>query len=152
MIKRTRIVLADDHPIVLNGLRNLICTEDDLEVVGEASSGLTALNVICEQQPDVAVVDISMPELNGISLSRRLADQMPAVNVLVLSLHEDRTYLKQALAAGVRGYMLKRSAAENSCSGHSGCCHGRPLYRPRDRQSNVQRRSRTCRTTREHFH
>ena len=113
MIKRTRIVLADDHPIVLNGLRNLICTEDDLEVVGEASSGLTALNVICEQQPDVAVVDISMPELNGISLSRRLADQMPAVNVLVLSLHEDRTYLKQALAAGVRGYMLKRSAAEN---------------------------------------
>lgn len=109
----TRIVLADDHPVVLNGLRNLIRAEDDLDLVGEASSGLAALKVIRELRPDVAVVDISMPELNGIMLSRRIAEEMPSIRLLVLTLHEDRAYLTQALEAGVLGYVLKRSAAEN---------------------------------------
>ena len=109
----TRIVLADDHPIVLNGLRNLIQAEDDLDLVGEASTGLAALRVIREQRPDVAVVDISMPELNGIMLSRRVAEEMPSTRLLVLTLHEDRAYVNQAMEAGVVGYVLKRSAAEN---------------------------------------
>jgi DNA-binding NarL/FixJ family response regulator len=113
MTKKSRIVLADDHPIVLGGLRNLIQAEPDLELVGEASSGLAALKVIRQENPDVAVIDISMPELNGIAVSRRLAEEMPAVKVLILTLHEDRAYLQQALEVGVRGYVLKRSAAEN---------------------------------------
>jgi len=111
--KKFRIVLADDHPIVLGGLRNLIQLEPALELVGEASSGYAALKVIREQQPDVAVIDISMPELNGIAVSRRLAEEMPSVKVMILTLHEDRAYLRQALDAGVRGYVLKRSASEN---------------------------------------
>jgi DNA-binding NarL/FixJ family response regulator len=109
----TRIVLADDHPIVLAGLRNLITAERDFELVGDATNGTGALRLIREKRPDVAVVDISMPELNGILLARRLADELPAVRVMVLTFHEDRAYLKQALDAGVRGYVLKRSAAEN---------------------------------------
>jgi DNA-binding NarL/FixJ family response regulator len=109
----TRIVLADDHPIVLNGLRNLIRAEADLDLVGEAATGLEALKVIRDKRPDVAVVDISMPELNGILLSRRIAEELPMVRLLVLTLHEDRAYLRQALDAGVRGYVLKRAAAEN---------------------------------------
>lgn len=112
-MSKTRIVLADDHPIVLGGLRNLIRAEPDFELVGEAASGLAALKVIREQRPDVAVLDISMPEINGIVLSRRLAAEMPQVSVLMLTLHEDRAYLNQALEAGVRGYVLKRSAVEN---------------------------------------
>jgi DNA-binding NarL/FixJ family response regulator len=111
--EKIRIVLADDHPIVLDGLRNLIRAEPDLELVGEAASGLSALKIIREQRPDVAVLDISMPELNGILLSRRLAGEMPALRLLVLTLHEDRAYLNQAIEAGVRGYVLKRSAVEN---------------------------------------
>jgi DNA-binding NarL/FixJ family response regulator len=111
--EKIRIVLADDHPIVLDGLRNLIRAEPDFELVGEAASGLSALKIIREQCPDVAVLDISMPELNGIVLSRRLAGEMPALRLLVLTLHEDRAYLNQALEAGVRGYVLKRSAVEN---------------------------------------
>jgi DNA-binding NarL/FixJ family response regulator len=111
--EKIRIVLADDHPIVLDGLRNLIRAEPDFELVGEAASGLSALKIIREQRPDVAVLDISMPELNGIVLSRRLAGEMPALRLLVLTLHEDRAYLNQALEAGVRGYVLKRSAVEN---------------------------------------
>ena len=113
MTEKIRIVLADDHPIVLDGLRNLIRAEPDFELVGEAASGLSALKIIREKRPDVAVLDISMPELNGIVLSRRLAGEMPALRLLVLTLHEDRAYLNQALEAGVRGYVLKRSAVEN---------------------------------------
>jgi len=112
-MSKTRIVLADDHPIVLDGLRNLLRAESDFELVGEAASGLAALKVIREQRPDVAVLDISMPELNGIVLSRRLAGELQGLRILVLTLHEDRAYLNQALEAGVRGYVLKRSAVEN---------------------------------------
>jgi DNA-binding NarL/FixJ family response regulator len=111
--EKTRIVLADDHPIVLDGLRNLVRAEDDFELVGEAVSGFGALKLIREKRPDVAVLDISMPELNGIVLSRRLADEVPDIRLLILTLHEDRAYLNQALEAGVRGYVLKRSAVEN---------------------------------------
>lgn len=113
MTEKARIVLADDHPIMLDGLRALIKAQGDLELVGEATNGLAALRIIKEQKPDLAVIDISMPELNGIALGRRLADELPAVKLLVLTLHEDRAYLKQALDAGVRGYVLKRTAAEN---------------------------------------
>ncbi len=112
MTAKIRIVLADDHPIFLNGVRELIQAEQDLDLVGEASSGLGALKVIREKQPDIAVVDISMPEMNGILLGRRLAAEMPAVRILALTLHEERAYLKQALDVGIRGYVLKRSAAE----------------------------------------
>lgn len=112
-MNKTRIVLADDHPIVLDGLRSLIRAEGDFDLVGEAASGLAALKVIREKRPDVAVLDISMPELNGIALSRRLAGEIPELNLLMLTLHEDRAYLNQALEAGVRGYVLKRSAVEN---------------------------------------
>ncbi len=112
MTAKIRIVLADDHPIFLNGVRELIQAEQDLDLVGEASSGLGALKVIREKQPDIAVVDISMPEMNGILLGRRLAAEMPAVSILALTLHEERAYLKQALDVGIRGYVLKRSAAE----------------------------------------
>jgi len=110
---RVRIALADDHPIVLGGLRSLIEKEADFELVGEAISGLAALRVISTQLPDVAVVDISLPELNGISLTRRVVDTCPSVRVLILTLHEDRAYVRQAFEVGARGYVLKRTASEN---------------------------------------
>jgi len=110
---KIRIVLCDDHPIVLAGLRNLIATDTEFELVGSAPNGIAALKLICDTLPDIAIVDISMPELNGIALARRLAVDAPAVKVMVLTLHEDRAFLKQALDAGVCGYLLKRSAAEN---------------------------------------
>lgn len=113
MTERTRIALCDDHPIVLAGLRNLLSAEADFEVVGEATGGNAALRVMREQRPDVAVVDISMPEINGVLLTRRILADIPELRVLILTLHEDRAYLRQSLDAGARGYVLKRSAAEN---------------------------------------
>jgi DNA-binding NarL/FixJ family response regulator len=109
----TRVVLCDDHPIVLAGLRNLIAAHQNYEIVGTAINGIAALKLISETKPDIAIVDISMPELNGIALARRLCERAPSVKLMVLTLHEDRAFLKQALDAGVRGYLLKRSAAEN---------------------------------------
>lgn len=112
MNNRTSIVLADDHPIVLSGLRNLIQAEKDFDLVGEASNGLTALKIVREQQPNIALIDISMPGLNGIALTHRVKAEVPSVRILILSLHEDRAFVRQALDAGAQGYILKRSAAE----------------------------------------
>jgi DNA-binding NarL/FixJ family response regulator len=111
--RKTRLVLADDHPIVLEGLRHLIEAEDDLVIVGEAATGLAALDLIRRTSPDVAILDISMPGLNGIALTRRLKSECPSVRVLALTFHEDRAYVSQARLAGIRGYVLKRSAAES---------------------------------------
>ena len=112
MTNKTRIVLADDHPIFLAGLANLIKANGELELVGECQSGQCAFEMIRNQAPDIAVLDVSMPVLNGIVLTRRLAELVPNVRVIILTLHEDRSFLSQALAAGARGYVLKRSAAE----------------------------------------
>ena len=113
MTEKSRIALCDDHPIVLAGLQNLIASEQDFELVGTATNGMNALKLIVDKQPDIALIDISMPELNGIALARKLAEDAPSVRVMVLTVYEDRAFLKQALDAGVRGYLLKRSAAEN---------------------------------------
>jgi DNA-binding NarL/FixJ family response regulator len=117
MKQKIRVVLADDHPIVLAGLRNLIEAETGLDLLGQATNGQTALTMIRDKKPDVAVVDISMPEINGIELAKRLAKETPDVRVLVLTLYEERSFVMQALAAGVKGYVLKRSAAENLVHG-----------------------------------
>lgn len=113
MTPRIRVTLSDDHPIMLTGLHKLVEAESDLEIAGSATDGAAALKLIREKKPDVAVLDISMPELNGIVVARRLTEELPGVKLMVLTLHEDRSYIKQALDAGVRGYVLKRSAAES---------------------------------------
>lgn len=109
---KTRIVLADDHPIMLAGIRMLIAQEEDLELVGEATSGPQALDLIVAAKPDIAIIDISLPQMNGIVLARRALEVQPSLGVIVLTLHEDRGYLAQALAAGARGYVLKKSTPE----------------------------------------
>jgi DNA-binding NarL/FixJ family response regulator len=117
MSEKIRVILADDHPIVLAGLRNLIQAEADLDLIGEAANGQAALALIHDKKPDVAVLDISMPELSGIEVAQRVAKENPDVRVLVLTLYEERSFVMRSLAAGVKGYVLKRSAAENLVQG-----------------------------------
>ncbi|NPD68962.1 response regulator transcription factor (plasmid) [Lichenicola cladoniae] len=109
---RARVVLADDHPVVLAGIKALLQATPDVDVVGEATSGAEALERVRVLQPDVAVLDISLPDMTGVELARRLAADCPAVRLLALTAHEDRAYLQQMLAAGSHGYLLKRSAAD----------------------------------------
>lgn len=108
-----RVAIVDDHPVVLAGIRTLLLATSDVSIVGEAATGLDALQMIEATRPDVAVVDVSLPGLNGVELSRRLGLSCPGVRLLALTVHEDRAYVQQMLQAGVRGYMLKRSAAED---------------------------------------
>ena len=108
----TTILLADDHRIFRAGLRPLLAAQPDLVVVGEADDGLAALALARELRPDVAVLDITMPGLNGLEVTRHLAAEAPAVRVIILSMHSDRRYVLEALRAGARGYLLKDSGFE----------------------------------------
>ena len=109
---KIRVVLADDHQIVLAGLRMLLEGQPDFELVGQATSGTEALRVIKDTRPDIAILDISLPQLSGIVITRQLQDECPDVRFILLTSHEDRGYLTQALEAGARGYVLKKSASE----------------------------------------
>lgn len=101
------ILLADDHRIFRDGLRPLLAAHEDLEVVAEAADGLEALRLAIELRPDIAVLDISMPGLNGIEVARRLSKEAPSVKPIILSMHSDRRFVLEALRAGARGYLLK---------------------------------------------
>jgi DNA-binding NarL/FixJ family response regulator len=107
-----RVFLADDHPLVLEGIRALIVADAGIELVGEARDGATALRRAIDLRPDVAVLDLSMPGLNGIEVARKLLEAWPQCRVLILTVHEDGAYLRQLLEFGVAGYVLKRSATE----------------------------------------
>ena len=107
-----KILLADDHPIVREGLKTLILTQSDMEVIGEASDGQEACQQASLLQPDLVIMDISMPGLSGTQATERLCRECPKVKVLVLTIHEDKGYIRQLLAAGAAGYVLKRAAGE----------------------------------------
>lgn len=107
-----RVLLVDDHSIVRAGLRRIVDETHDMEVVAEASDGREALRIIDAAPPDVAVVDISMPGLDGLEVATRLADAHPDLPVLILTMHEEQQYVVRALEAGAKGYITKQSAPE----------------------------------------
>jgi len=104
-----KVVLADDHEIVRNGIKILLESEGDMEVVGEASDGVEAVAECKEKQPDILIVDINMPKMNGIETIRQLKTASPATKALVLSMHEDEEYILQSVEVGATGYLLKGS-------------------------------------------
>ena len=105
--RKTRVLLADDHTVVRRGFGMIISSQPDLEVVGEAKNGREAVEQAELLQPDVVVMDISMPELNGIEGTRRIGENCPRTRVLALSMHRDAVYVREVLRAGARGYLLK---------------------------------------------
>jgi two-component system response regulator NreC len=111
-VSTLRIVLADDHVMMREGLKSLVNAQADMEVVGEADNGRAALLKARELQPDVVVMDVSMPELNGIQATERMRGCCQQTKVLVLTGYDDNGYLRQLLEAGASGYVLKRAAAE----------------------------------------
>jgi two-component system, NarL family, response regulator NreC len=106
------VFLVDDHMVVREGLKTLIAAQPDMAVVGEAGDGETAWPQIQACLPDVVIMDISMPGMNGIQATERLKQLCPEVKVLVLSVHDDTSYLRQMLAVGAAGYILKHTAAD----------------------------------------
>ncbi len=105
-----RILLADDHAVLRAGLRALLDGQPDMEVVGEAADGQEALDKARALQPDVVLLDLTMPGVDGLEALRQIRDLSPSARVLVLTMHDDRRYLRQALNSGASGYVLKRAA------------------------------------------
>ena len=110
---RIRVALADDHPVVLAGIKALLQAAPEIELVGEADTGTAALAMIAQLLPDVAVLDLSMPGISGLELTRLLGAQCPDVKIIALTVHEDRAYVQPLMQAGARGFLLKRSAADD---------------------------------------
>src|SRR5258705_50003 len=109
-MKKIRILLADDHTLIRGGLRLLVEQQPDLVVVGEAEDGRAAVKLTASLKPDVAVLDVGMPNLNGIEAAKQITDGEARTAVVILSMHRDETYILRALKAGARGYLLKDSA------------------------------------------
>jgi two-component system, NarL family, response regulator NreC len=105
-----RILLADDHALVRHGFRMILAAQPDMEIAGEAGNGREAVELAQKLKPDVVVMDVTMPELNGIEATRRLIELSPRTRVLALSMHKDNVYVREILRAGARGYLLKDSA------------------------------------------
>lgn len=106
-MKKTRILLADDHTVVRRGFGLILSAQPDLEVVAEARNGREALERAVATEPDVILMDVSMPELNGIDGTRRIVDAVPRARVLALSMHRDAVYVREMLRAGAKGYLVK---------------------------------------------
>jgi DNA-binding NarL/FixJ family response regulator len=111
-ILKTKILLADDHKIMRAGLRSILEKQPDMEILGEAQNGLVALQLAKKLRPDLIIMDISMPDLNGIEATSRILAELSGLRVLALSMHSDRGFLIKMLKAGASGYLLKDCASE----------------------------------------
>ena len=107
-----RIFLVDDHPVVQNGIKSILKAQSGIEVVGEASDGRQAVREIVKSKPDVAIMDIAMPYLNGIEATRQIVENLPSCKVIILSMHDSAEHIHHAFQAGAWGYLLKASVGQ----------------------------------------
>jgi len=107
-----RVCLVDDHPVVLAGIRALLQVAPEIELVAEADTGASGFEIICDAAPDIAVIDLSLPDMRGMDLVHRVSRHCPQVKIIVLTVHEDRAYIQPVLEAGAKAYILKRSAGD----------------------------------------
>jgi len=127
---KIRVLIADDHSILREGIRSLLENESDMEVVGEAEDGHMAVSMACELEPDVILMDIVMPRLNGIEATRQIRKKLPNTQILVLSMHDNEEYIRQVLANGAMGYILKDAAYNELLSAIRSVYRGEAVLSP----------------------
>src|ERR1700694_5736342 len=125
-----RVLLADDHAMVRKGFRLILEAQPDMEIVGEAGNGREAIEEAEKSHPDVIVMDVAMPELNGIEATRRLYASAPRTRILALSMHKDSVYVREILRAGARGYLLKDSIDSDLVAAVRAVARGGGYIRP----------------------
>jgi len=130
LVSKLRILLADDHTVVRQGLRKVLEERADWEVVAEAGDGREAVRQAEELEPDVAILDITMPLLNGVEATRQIVKRSPSTRVLVLTMHSDEAYVNQILQAGATGYLLKDSADVDLIQAVSAVSKGKSFFSP----------------------
>ncbi|MBU1061547.1 MAG: response regulator transcription factor [Candidatus Omnitrophica bacterium] len=106
------VMLVDDHPIVRQGIKSILSREPDIEIVAEVSDGIEAVKLAKEKSPDIIIMDISLPNMNGLETSYQILKQNKYIKILILTMHENRVFIEKALSYGVKGYILKESAAD----------------------------------------
>ncbi len=126
-----KILLADDHNVLRKGLRRILEEQPDLEVVGEASDGRQAVHLAQTLKPDIVVMDIAMPLMNGLEATRQILQRNSSLNVLILSMYSDENYIVQVLRAGARGYLLKDTAEEDLITAVRTVAKGLPFFSPK---------------------
>jgi two-component system, NarL family, response regulator NreC len=129
-VDELRVLLGDDHTVLRQGLRKILEDRRDWRVVAEAGNGRDAVREAIELNPDVAVLDIGMPVLNGIEATRQIVRRAPAVRILILSMHSDQAYVTQAVQAGARGYLLKESAGSELIAAIATVAAGKTFFSP----------------------
>ena len=129
-MKRIRILLADDHAVVRQGFKMILGAQPDMEIVGEAANGREAVELSEQLKPDLVVMDVAMPGLNGIEATRRIAGSVPHTRVIALSMHKDSVYVREVLRAGARGYLLKDSGAGDLVSAVRAVARGEGYLSP----------------------
>ncbi|MGB6423993.1 MAG: response regulator transcription factor [Solirubrobacterales bacterium] len=129
-----RVLIADDHGLVRSGLRILLESQDGIEVIAEADNGADARDIAVRERPDLAILDVKMPRLNGLEATRAIREQAPDVAVLILSMHDEERYLFEALKAGAAGYVLKRSADTDLLEAIEAVRRGEPFLTPEAQQ------------------
>jgi DNA-binding NarL/FixJ family response regulator len=129
-MQKIKVLLADDHTVVRQGLRALLAAEGDLEIVGEAENGRQAVQMVKQLSPDVAVIDIAMPVLNGLEATRQITRANPATKVLILSSYSDDEYVQQLTEAGVAGYLVKQTAANDLLKASREAHKGNAFFSP----------------------
>jgi two-component system, NarL family, response regulator NreC len=125
-----RVLLADDHGVVRKGLRFLLSQDPEIEIVGEAEDGREAVRLAAETNPAVVIMDIAMPQLNGLDAAAQICKANPRIGVIILSMHSDEEFLLRALTAGARGYLLKDSAEEDVLRAVHAAAQGRTYFSP----------------------
>lgn len=128
--KSIRVVLAEDHTIVREGLRALLDVRDDIEVVAEVADGRAAVEAVAREKPDVAVLDLGMPELNGVDATRMIRKDHPETQVLILSMHSGEEYVRPAIRAGASGYLLKGSGLSDLVAAIQAVSRGDAFFSP----------------------
>jgi two-component system, NarL family, response regulator NreC len=134
-MSKIRILVADDHGVVRKGLRFLLDRQPDMEVVGEASEGREVVRLSEELSPDVIIMDVAMPQLNGIDAAAQIIKNNPGIRIVMLSMYADESYLVRALSAGAKGYLLKDSAEVDIVRAVGVVSKGRPFFSPQITQS-----------------
>jgi two-component system response regulator NreC len=129
-VAQIRIVLADDHTIIRSGLRLLLEQQPDFKVVAEAADGRQAAQLVAKHRPDVVILDIGMPQLNGIEATRQIVAQESHPNVVILSMHSDESYVLRALKAGARAYILKNAAEADLIRAVQAVSEGKSFFSP----------------------
>lgn len=126
----TRILIADDHPFMRTGLRRVLEEHAEFRVVAEAADGREAVYLASQQRPEVVILDIGMPNLNGIEATRQICETVPGTAVIVLSMHSDEAYVLRALKAGARAYLLKQSAEADLIAAVKSVSQGKSFFSP----------------------